>query len=547
VWYNDWGQVNRLKFSGWSYPQDYGRIGGIGQDDPSRSLGREEMKSLMIQGTGSYVGKSLMVAGLCRIFKKDGFNVVPFKSQNMSLNSYVTKEGGEMGRAQVVQAEAAGIEPHVDMNPILIKPNTDIGAQIIIQGKVYGNMSAIRYHRFKKRALKAVKESFHRLKQRYELMVIEGAGSPAEVNLRENDLANMGMAEIADAPVILVGDIDKGGVFASLIGTLELLNKEEKRRIKGFIINKFRGDIRLLKPGLDFLEKKTGLPVLGVIPYFKDLYVQEEDGVSIEKFGSNPKRGDIRIVVIYLPHISNFTDFDALQKEPDVELCYLRPGSPIPVSNLIIIPGSKNTIDDFAYLRKSQYDKAILKHRQRGGFVIGICGGYQMLGQRISDPFKIETNRRSIAGLGLLNVETTIEKEKVTSQVSAKVFRKGCLQWRPGEIFGYEIHMGRTKRGKKIPPMFSIFKKGDRKVHIEDGAISEDGKVWGTYIHGIFDNDKFRRRFINDLRKKRGLSPLSRSDILHYHQLKEEGFDNLEMGLRENLNMDLIHRILNLR
>ena len=501
----------------------------------------------MIQGTGSYVGKSLIVAGLCRIFKKDGFNVVPFKSQNMSLNSYVTKEGGEMGRAQVVQAEAAGIAPHVDMNPILIKPNTGIGAQIILQGKVYGNMSAIRYHRFKKRALKAVKESFHRLEEKYELMVIEGAGSPAEVNLKENDLANMGMAKIADAPVILVGDIDKGGVFASLIGTLNLLSKGEKKRIKGFIINKFRGDIRLLKPGLDFLEKRTGLPVLGVIPYFKNLYLQEEDGVSIENFDPSPKRGNIRIVVICLPHISNFTDFDALQKEPDVELCYLRPGSPIPVSSLIIIPGSKNTIDDLAYLRKSQYDRTILKHRQRGGFVVGICGGYQMLGRRVSDPFKIETNRRSIAGLGLLNVETTIEKEKVTSQVLAEVFRRDRFHWRPGEIFGYEIHMGRTKRGNKIPPMFSIFKKGDQKVHIEDGAISEDGKVWGTYIHGIFDNDKFRRGFINDLRKKAGLSPLSRSDILHYHQLKEEGFDNLEKGLRENLNLDLIHRILNIR
>ncbi len=451
-----------------------------------------------------------------------------------------------MGRAQVVQAEAAGIEPHVDMNPILIKPNTDIGAQIIIQGKVYGNMSASGYHRFKKRGLKAVKESFHRLEERFDLMVIEGAGSPAEVNLRENDIANMGTAKIADAPVILVGDIDKGGVFASLIGTLELLDKENKRRIKGFIINKFRGDIRLLKPGLDFLEKKTGLPVLGVIPYFKDLYLQEEDGVSIEKLESNPQKGDIQIVVIYLPHISNFTDFDALQKEPDVELCYLRPGSPIPNSDLIIIPGSKNTIDDLAYLRKSHYDKAILKHRQKGGFVIGICGGYQMLGRRISDPFKMETNRRNIAGLGLLNIETTMEREKVTSQVSARVFHKDCLRWRTGEIIGYEIHMGRTKRGNNTPPTFSIFKKGDRQVHIEDGAISEDGKVWGTYIHGVFDNDKFRRGFINDLRKKKGLSPLIRSDILHYHQLKEEGFDNLEKGLRENLNMDLIHRILKL-
>jgi adenosylcobyric acid synthase len=504
------------------------------------------MKSLMIQGTGSYVGKSLIVAGLCRIFKKDGFNVVPFKSQNMSLNSFVTREGGEMGRAQVVQAEAAGIEPHVDMNPILIKPNTDIGAQIIIHGKVYRNMSAIQYHQFKKRALRAVKESFYRLKERYELMVIEGAGSPAEINLRKNDIVNMGMAEIADCPVILVGDIDKGGVFASLIGTLELLSKEEKERIKGFIINKFRGDIRLLESGLDFLEKKTGLPVVGVIPYFKDLYLQEEDGVSVEQVGLSLKRGEIQIAVLLLPHISNFTDFDALEREPEVEFRYIRPGSPIPTCDLIIIPGSKNTIGDLTYLRHSQYDKAILKHHQRGRFVIGICGGYQMLGRLISDPFKIETNRKSTVGLGLLNVETTIEKEKVTSQVEARVFRKDLLQWKSGKIFGYEIHMGRTERRNNISPIFTIVKKEDQKVWIEDGAISKDGKVWGTYIHGIFDNDEFRRGFINHLRKRRGLCPLSRSDILHYHQTKGEGFNNLERGLRENLNMDLIYRILNL-
>jgi adenosylcobyric acid synthase len=505
------------------------------------------MKSLMIQGTGSYVGKSLIVAGLCRIFKKDGFNVVPFKAQNMSLNSFVTREGGEMGRAQVVQAEAAGIEPHVDMNPILIKPNTDIGAQIIIHGKVYRNMSATQYHQYKKRALRAVKESFYRLKNRYELMVIEGAGSPAEINLRKNDIVNMGMAEIADCPVILVGDIDKGGVFASLIGTLELLSREEKKRIKGFIINKFRGDIRLLEPGLDFLEKKTGLPVIGVIPYFKDLYLQEEDGVSVEKVTLSPKKGEIKIAVLFLPHISNFTDFDALEKEPEVEFRYIRSGNPIPASDLIIIPGSKNTIGDLAYLRKSQYDKAILKHRQRGGYIIGICGGYQMLGRLISDPFKIETNRENIAGLGLLNVETTIEKEKVTSQVEARVFRKDLLQWKSGKIFGYEIHMGRTERRTNILPIFTIVKKEDRNVWIEDGAISKDGKVWGTYIHGIFDNDEFRAGFINHLRKRKGLHPLSKSDILHYHQVKGEGFNNLERGLRENLDMDSIYRILKLK
>ena len=499
---------------------------------------------MMIQGTGSYVGKSLIVAGLCRIFKKDGFNVVPFKAQNMSLNSFVTRGGGEMGRAQVVQAEAAGIEPHVDMNPILIKPNTDIGAQIIIHGKVYRNMSATQYHQYKKRALRAVKESFYRLKERYELMVIEGAGSPAEINLRENDIVNMGMAEIADCPVILVGDIDKGGVFASLIGTLELLSKEEKKRIKGFIINKFRGDIRLLKPGLDFLERKTGLPVVGVIPYFKDLYLQEEDGVSVEKMGMGVVRGDIRISVILLPHISNFTDFDALEKEPDVELLYIRPGSQIPSSDLIIIPGSKNTIDDLLYLKHHKYDQAILQHHAIGGFVTGICGGYQMLGKRIFDPFKIETKKKTILGLGLLKVKTTIETDKVTSQVEARMLQKDWVPWRSGAILGYEIHMGRTRREGPVHPAFLIVKKGGRKVSVEDGAISEDGKVWGTYIHGVFDNDKFRRGFINHLRQRKGLIPLRSGDILRYHQLKEEGFNRLERGLRENLKMDILYRII---
>jgi len=501
----------------------------------------------MIQGTGSYVGKSLIVAGLCRIFKKDGFNVVPFKSQNMSLNSFVTREGGEMGRAQVVQAEAAGIEPHVDMNPILIKPNTDIGAQIIIHGKVCGNMSASRYHQFKKRAVRAVKESFYRLKERFELMVIEGAGSPAEINLRKNDIANMGTAEIADCPVILVGDIDKGGVFASLIGTLELLSKEEKKRIKGLIINKFRGDIHLLKPGLDFLEKKTGLPVLGVIPYFKDLYLQEEDGVSVEKVRRSPKKGDIKIAVLFLPHISNFTDFDALEREPAVEFCYIRPGNTIPICDLIIIPGSKNTIGDLVYLRKFKYDKAILKHRQGGGFVIGICGGYQMLGRLISDPFKIETNRKRVVGLSLLDVETTIEKGKVTSQVEARLFQKDFFPWKTGKILGYEIHMGRTDKKDNTSPVFTILKKGNQNVRIEDGAISKDGRVWGTYIHGIFDNDEFRRGFIRYLRRRKGLRPLSKSDILSYHQMKRKGFNNLEMGLRESLDVDFIYRILKLK
>jgi len=283
----------------------------------------------MVQGTASHVGKSILVAAFCRILRQDGYNVAPFKAQNMALNSFITRDGGEMGRAQVVQAEAAGLEPHVDMNPVLIKPNTDVGAQVIIHGRVYQNMSASLYHEFKKDALEFVKESFQRLSEKYDFIVIEGAGSPAEINLRENDIVNMGMAEIADCPVILAGDIDRGGVFASLVGTIELLSEDEKQRVKGFIINKFRGDISLLKPGLDFLEKRTGVPVLGTIPYFKDIYIQEEDSVSLEKEIPSGGNGKVDVAVIYLPHISNFTDFDPFEREPDVNLRYVNYGEKI--------------------------------------------------------------------------------------------------------------------------------------------------------------------------------------------------------------------------
>jgi len=443
---------------------------------------------------------------------KDGYSVAPFKSQNMALNSFVTKDGGEMGRAQVVQAEAAGIEPTVDMNPILIKPTKDTGAQIIVRGRPVSNMCAKEYQKYKtqKELIQIVTESFLKLVRKYEIIVLEGAGSPAEVNLRDGDIVNMRMAKIAQTPVVLVGDIDKGGVFAWIVGTLELLTKEERDYIKGLIINKFRGDIDILKPGLDYLERKCKKEVLGVIPYFKDIRIEEEDSVSLEKRrnSSLPSKKDIiSIEVLYLPHISNFTDFDPLEKEGDVYLKYVGNGEPIGKPDLLIIPGTKNTIGDLKYLREKGYEDQILRLVQEGKKILGICGGYQMLGKEIRDPDHTESHQEKIRGLGLLNIITILEKSKLTSQIKA-ILQKNNLFNTEEEIKGYEIHMGRTKFFKGIKPLFLIKERFSQSVNIEDGAIDEKRGIFGTYIHGIFENNAFRRAFLNFLRKKRGLSPL---------------------------------------
>jgi len=511
----------------------------------------DKFRSLMIQGTASHVGKSVLVAAFCRILRQDGYNVVPFKAQNMALNSFITKDGREMGRAQVVQAEAAGLEPEVDMNPILIKPNTDIGAQIIIHGRIYKNMSASLYHSFKKDALGFVMESFRRLSEKYDFIVIEGAGSPAEINLRENDIANMGMAEIADCPVVLTGDIDRGGVFASLIGTMELLTEEERRRVKGFIINKFRGDISLLKPGLDFLEKRTGIPVLGTIPYFKDIYIQEEDSVSLERLMTINRNGKVDIAVIYLPHISNFTDFDPFEREPDVNLRYVGHGEGIGDVDMIIIPGSKNTIDDLNYLYNFGYAGEILRHYKRGGSVVGVCGGYQMLGEYIADPYRVEASLGKISGMGLLPVRTSIEKEKVTSQVCAKVHPLNRFFKDTGELKGYEIHMGRTDFWEERC-MFEIIERDGSPISVPDGFISEDSRVWGTYIHGIFDNDGFREEFISRIKLAKGLPVAAREESeadtsFNFQEFKETQYDRLAALVRRNIDMETFYRIAGLR
>lgn len=504
-------------------------------------------KSLMVQGTASHVGKSMLVAAFCRILRQDGYHVAPFKAQNMSLNSFITVEGGEMGRAQVVQAEAAGLTPHVDMNPVLIKPNTDVGAQVIIHGRVYQNMSAHLYHEFKKKAVTFVRQSFRRLSEKYDFIVIEGAGSPAEINLRENDIVNMGMAEIADCPVILAGDIDRGGVFASLVGTVELLTNDERQRIKGFIINKFRGDISLLKPGLDFLEEKTGVPVLGTIPCFKDIYIPEEDGVSLERLLPPGGNGKIEIAVVRLPRISNFTDFDPFEREPDIRLRYVNYDDKIGSADVVVIPGTKNTIDDLNYLHNSGYVQEILNHHRGGGSVVGICGGYQMLGEYIEDPCHIETSLGSMNGIGLLPIRTVIEKEKMTSQVSAKIHPSNPIFNNTDELKGYEIHMGRTElRNEKY--MFEIIRREEKRTSAPDGFISSDGRVWGTYIHGIFDNDGFREDFVNRVMLTKGISASSKAHAsFSFQEFKETQYDALAKVVRDNTDMGTFYRIAGLR
>jgi adenosylcobyric acid synthase len=493
-------------------------------------------KSIMILGTGSSVGKSIITAGLCRIFKQDGFKVVPFKSQNMALNSFITKNGNEMGRAQVVQAEAAMIEPDVRMNPILLKPSADKMAQVIIEGKVYKNMTAMEYDTFKPELREKVKEIYDSLSSENDIIVIEGAGSPAEINLRKNDLVNMGMAEISDSPVIIVGDIDKGGVFASLYGTYELLTEDEKKRVKGVIINKFRGDIEILKPGLKQLEDLIDLPVLGVIPYF-DIQIEDEDSVS-DRFKENSKSGEINIEILYLPHISNFTDFNIFKTFEDVNLRYIMRGEKIGNPDLLIIPGSKNTIEDLIYLRNSNLEEQILRASRKGVTIFGICGGYQMLGNSLKDPFKTESNIESVNGLGLLDIETIFELEKNTTQIEGHIIESNI------RINGYEIHMGKTILKENVKPFLIIDKKLDETVNILDGAVNNTNNVFGTYIHGIFDSIEFSRNFINNLRREKGLNNYDKEDIESYSEFKNNEYNKLANLLRESLDIKKIKEIV---
>lgn len=431
-------------------------------------------QTLMIQGTGSDAGKSTLVAALCRVLHRRGVRVAPFKPQNMALNSAVTIDGGEIGRAQAVQAQACGLEPHTDMNPVLLKPNSDTGAQVIIHGRAVINLDAQAYHQYKPRAMEAVLQSYARLRDQYQMIMVEGAGSPAEINLRERDIANMGFAEAVDCPVVLVADIDKGGVFAQIVGTLELLSASERARVRGFIINRFRGDVALLQPGLDWLEQKTGKKVFGVLPYLHDLHLEAEDGLGNHLHWSAQSADRITIAVPLLPRISNHTDFDALRLHPQVELHFVAPGEALPPCDLVILPGSKSVRDDLAFLRAQQWDTQLLRHLRYGGKVLGVCGGLQMLGTAIHDPHGIEGTAGSSVGLGLLDLETTLEAEKQLRRISGVLADSGAA------INGYEIHCGVSRGPALQRPALQLDGRAD-------GAISPDGQVMATYLHGLFD------------------------------------------------------------
>ncbi len=525
--------------------------------------------SLMFLGTGSDVGKSVLAAAFCRILRQDGYRVAPFKAQNMALNSFITPEGGEMGRAQVVQAEAAGIEPHVDMNPILLKPTSQMGSQVIVRGKAVGNFPAREYYRYKRDLIPVVRQSFERLSREYEVVVLEGAGSAVELNLRENDLVNLGMAEMADASCILVGDIDRGGIFAALLGSCMLMEPLERKRIIGFMVNKLRGDPGLFESGVSILESRSGKPVLGVIPHFDHIAIPEEDSVALGRRmrkasapGGPPTGKSVSIGVVRLPFVSNYTDFDCFEQEPDVDLVYFdNPGAAFQF-DAVIIPGSKNTIEDLSALQRSGMAEAIVAYHKSGGTVVGLCGGYQILGARIRDPHGVESRLIELPGLGLLDMETEMVPDKITSQVEA-VF-VGDFPSNGGEreaggggtafsgdaerLYGYEIHMGRSRplgldKMESGAPFFRIVRRNGQPVDVMDGLGRSDGRVWGTYIHGIFDNDGFRGRFLLHLRARSGKGGASTGTSLSYGRWKEEQYDQLAEHIRRHADIEKIYRL----
>ncbi len=487
----------------------------------------------MIQGTASSVGKSIITAGLCRIFCSDGYAVAPFKSQNMSLNSFVTSEGHEMGRAQVVQAQACRLRPSSLMNPILLKPTGHRNAQVVLNGIVYKNMTAAGYHEYKSKAKTIVTEAYKSLAEKFDIIVIEGAGSPAEINLRDNDIVNMGMAEIADSPVILVSDIDRGGVFASIAGTMLLLNDRERERVKGVIINKFRGDIELLKPGLTMLEDIIKIPVLGVVPYI-DINLEDEDSVT-ERFNPREGKGDIEIDIIRLPHISNFTDFDVFRLFEDVKFKFIEKAEDIENPDIIIIPGTKNTIEDLRVIKENGIADKIIGHHNLNKLIIGICGGYQMMGRSIRDPHRVESSVGQISGLGFIEMDTILEKKKLTEQVKGSVeMNSGILKGLIGaEIKGYEIHMG-ISRG-------SIENRCFIRINNRISGIAHEN-IMGTYIHGIFDNQKFTRGLLNNIRAQKGLEPVKK--FTSVNEEKEKEFNRLAHTLRKSIDIDKIYKIM---
>lgn len=459
----------------------------------------------MVQGTTSDAGKSILVAAICRILKNAGYSVAPFKPQNMALNSAVTKDGGEIGRAQAVQAMACDLEPLVDMNPVLLKPNSDTGAQVIVHGKAVSNMDAMYYHHHKPQLLNAVLESHQRLSDQFQYVIVEGAGSPAEINLRDRDIANMGFAEAADCPVIIVADIDRGGVFAHLTGTLDCLSESEKKRVKGFVINRFRGDIALLKPGLDWLEEKTGKPVLGVIPYIENLHIEAEDAIHVKQ--QHTEHETINVVVPVLPRISNHTDFDALALHPHVNLEFIKDAKQFHGADLIILPGTKNVRQDFQWLQQSGWQQHIEKHLRYGGKLMGICGGLQMLGKRIHDPHGIEGNAGSSDTLCYLDFETTLQPQKALINVEGTF--NSVDSTKPINVTGYEIHAGISQGSAFENCLIDL---GDHK----DGIVSEDNAIFASYIHGIFDQPDM----LNYIIQWTGLTPTEQFNY-QQHQMNE--------------------------
>ena len=498
-------------------------------------------KAIMIQGTMSNAGKSLLAAGLCRIFRQDGYSVAPFKSQNMALNSFITEEGLEMGRAQVMQAEAAGIRPSVKMNPILLKPTNDVGSQVIVNGEVLGTMSARDYFKYKKKLVPDIMKAYQELSDEYDIIVIEGAGSPAEINLKNDDIVNMGMAKMAKAPVLLVGDIDRGGVFAQLIGTVDLLEPSERDMVKGLIINKFRGDKTILDPGVKMLEERSHIPVVGVAPYM-NIQVEDEDSLT-ERFDRKQPAGLIDIAVIRVPRISNFTDFNPFESVEGVSLRYVQHVSELKNPDMIILPGTKNTMEDLLWMRENGLEAAVLKAAAAGCIVFGICGGYQMLGDTLSDPYHVEAGGK-IRGMGLLPMDTVFASQKTRTRVTGQFLpMTGIFAALSGvSLEGYEIHMGESVRKEGILPATKLMVAGNQPEEKKtEGAFHEN--VCGTYVHGVFDKEEVVETLIRILGERKGIDVSSMTGI-DFAAFKETQYNILAAELRKHLDMKKIYEIL---
>ena len=495
-------------------------------------------KSLMFQGTGSSVGKSLLCAAVLRIMKQDGMSVAPFKAQNMALNSYATSEGLEMGRAQVTQAEAAMIEPSVKMNPVLLKPTSDRRSQVIVNGVAVGTMSAVEYEQYKPRLREDLKRIYDELESEYDAVVIEGAGSPAEINLHDGDIVNMAMAKTADAPVILIGDINPGGVFASLYGTVKLLPEDEQARIKALVINKFRGDVKILEPGLRMLEELLNIPIIGVIPYM-DIDIEDEDSVT-ERFARQTGSGPVQVAIVHLPHISNFTDFNILSVERSVSVRYASRAADLEGADIILLPGTKNTIEDLNWLKQRGMADAIIRHARGGGIVMGICGGYQMLGERLFDPEHTESRIPEMAGLGLLDFDVTFHENKTTVQACGTIeCASGWLSEHNGLMLdGYEIHTGTNEFREGCVPFLRL--NGREEV---DGVTNARGNVLGSYLHGIFDTGSFWHSLVAHVRELKGIQDEG-SEVMTMEEFRRREFDRLADGVRQNLDMDAVYKIL---